>query len=230
MTSVAVRLFAFSVLPALLALLHVRLSRGQDRVWKIEVFLIYLFILGVGAGGLSGFFGHVFVPDTVADSIGWARGSHFQQEMGFANLALGVLGFIAASRRDGFREATVIAVSVLAVGASVVHVLDIIETTNFAPGNSLQIIGNILKPSLLIPLLLMGRRAEGHDEPAHPFDRTRMTVVQTAAVVTGVVGTGFGLGFSFDLVVPAMLLATLAAAVITARSARRVVPMEAHVS
>jgi hypothetical protein len=60
------------------------------------VYLIYLFMLGVAASGLSGFFGHVFIPDAVAESIDWPRGSPFQQEMGFANLALGVLGLIAA--------------------------------------------------------------------------------------------------------------------------------------
>ena len=113
------------MLPVLLASLHVRLdTRAKDRLWTVEVYLIYLFMLGVAAGGLSGFFGHVFTPDTVAESIDWPTGSPFQQEMGFANLALGVLGFIAAGRRDGFREATVIAVAIVGVGATVVHVID----------------------------------------------------------------------------------------------------------
>ena len=101
-------------------------TRGpKDRLWKVEVYLIYLFMLGVGASGLSGFFGHVFTPDAVAESIDWPKGSPFQQEMGFANLALGVLGLIAAWRRDGFREATVIAVTIVGVGATLVHVIDI---------------------------------------------------------------------------------------------------------
>jgi hypothetical protein len=113
-TTVAVRVFAFSVLPVLLATVHVRLDSGaKDRLWKVEVYLIYLFMLGVAASGLSGFFGHVFTADAVAESIDWPKGSPFQQEMGFANLALGVLGLVAAGRRDGFREATVIAVTVV---------------------------------------------------------------------------------------------------------------------
>lgn len=220
MTSVVARLFAFSLLPLLLALLQARLDRGaQDRLWKIEVFLIYLFVLGVGAGGLSGFFGHVFAPDAIADSIGWERGSPFQQEMGFANLSLGVLGFVAATRRDGFREATVVAVSVLAVGASVVHILDIIATGNLAPGNSIQILPNLLRPALLIPLLAMSRREEA-STAGIPLVRDRMAVIRTASVATGVVGTGFGLGFSFGQVVPAVLLGALVAGALTARSAR----------
>jgi hypothetical protein len=188
-------------------------------LWKIEVFLIYLFVLGVGAGGLSGFFGHVFAPDAIADSIGWERGSPFQQEMGFANLSLGVLGFVAATRRDGFREATVVAVSVLAVGASVVHILDIIATGNLAPGNSIQILPNLLRPALLIPLLAMSRREEA-STAGIPLVRDRMAVIRTASVATGVVGTGFGLGFSFGQVVPAVLLGALVAGALTARSAR----------
>ena len=68
---VAARVFAFSVLPVLLAALHVRLdTAARERLWKVEVYLIYLFMLGVGASGLSGFFGHVFTPDAVAESGG----------------------------------------------------------------------------------------------------------------------------------------------------------------
>ena len=160
-TQVSVRLFAFSVLPVLLATLHVRLDAGaKDRFRKAEVYLIYLFMLGVAASGLSGFFGHLFTPDAVAESIDWPKGSPFQQEMGFANLALAVLGFIAAGRRDGFREATVIAVAVVGVGATIVHVTDILQEGNLAPGNSIQNVGNLLKPALLIAVLVVSRRSE----------------------------------------------------------------------
>ena len=77
------RLVAFSVLPVLLATRHVRLDAGaKDRFRKAEVYLIYPFMLGVAASGLSGFFAHVFTPDAVAESIDWPKGSPFQQEMG----------------------------------------------------------------------------------------------------------------------------------------------------
>jgi hypothetical protein len=217
---VAVRVFAFSVLPVLLAALHVRLDTGaKDRLWRVEVYLIYLFMLGVGASGLSGFFGHVFMPDTVAESIDWPKGSPFQQEMGFANLALGVLGLIAAGRRDGFREATVIAVTIVGVGATLVHVIDMLQEGNLAPGNSIQSAANLLKPALLIPMLIVSRRSEAALPVARSFDRWRMTVVGTAGMVTAVVGTGFAIGFSLELAVPATLVAAVLAAGITARSA-----------
>ncbi len=220
-TAVVVRVFAFSILPALLAALHVRLdSRAKDRLWKVEVYLIYLFMVGVGGSGLSGFFGHVFTPDAVAESIGWPTGSPFQQEMGFANLALGVLGFIAAARRDGFREATVIAVTIVGIGATVVHAIDIVEEGNLAPGNSIQNVANLLKPSILIPLLIVSRRSEPDGVLGPSFDRWRMRIVGAAGMVTAVVGTGFGIGSFFELAVPATLVAAFVAAGITARSAR----------
>jgi hypothetical protein len=207
------------VLPVLLAVLYVRLSAESSRLRKAEVYLIYMFILGVSASGFSGFVGHVFTPDVVAESIDWAPGSPFQQEMGFANLALGVLGLVSAWRRDGFREATVLAVTVVGVGASVVHVIDIIESSNLAAGNSIQIGGNLLKPALLIPLLVMSRRAEADRGTGPSFDEWRRSVVAAAGMATGIVGVGFGIGFALDVPAPTTLAAALLAAVFTARAA-----------
>lgn len=133
---------------------------ASTRERRLEVFLIFLFALGVAGSGIGGFFGHLFLSDQVAESIGWSIGSPFQLEMGFANLALGVLGIIAVSRRDGFREATVIAVAIIGVGATVVHIMDIIQTGNLAPGNTIQNVSNLLRPALLIGILVAARRAE----------------------------------------------------------------------
>jgi hypothetical protein len=218
--TVAVRVFAFSVLPVLLAALHIRLdSSAKDRLWKVEVYLIYLFMLGVAASGLSGFFGHVFTPDAVAESIGWPQGSPFQQEMGFANLALGILGLVAAGRRDGFREATVVTVTIVGVGATVVHIIDILQEGNLAAGNSIQNVANLLKPALLIPMLIVSRRSERNDRGGPSFDRWRMTVVGTAGMATAVVGTGLGVGSWLELAVPATLIAAVVAAGIVVRAA-----------
>ena len=211
-TPVAARVFAFSVLPVLLAALHVRLDAGaSDRLRRAEVYLVYLFMLGVAASGLSGFFGHVFTPDVVAESIDWPTGSPFQQEMGFANLALGVLGLIAAWRRDGFREATVIAVAIVSVGATVVHVTDIVQEANLAPGNSIQNVGNLLKPALLIAVLIVSRRSEA-TATGTSFDPWRKRVVEVAGMITAVVGTGFAIGFWLGLTLPATLIAAALAA------------------
>jgi 4-amino-4-deoxy-L-arabinose transferase-like glycosyltransferase len=197
---VALRVLIFSVLPLLVAAAQVGLDKSvRNRERQLEVYLIYLFGLGVAAGGIGGFFGHFFISDVVAESIGWPSGSPFQLEVGFANLALGVLGAIAMGRRDGFREATVIAVSVFGVGATIVHVMDIVQTGNLAPGNTLQNASNLLKPALLMGFLASSRRAErsADTEVCTPeFESWREPRVKAAGALTGCVATGFGLGFA----------------------------------
>ncbi len=117
MSIVALRIFLFSMLPIIVAAVHVALDKSaQSRERSLEVFLLYLFGVGVAGSGIGGFFGHFFLSDLVAESIGWPKGNPFQLEVGFANLAIGILGALAMGRRDGFREATVIAVTVLGVG------------------------------------------------------------------------------------------------------------------
>jgi hypothetical protein len=134
-------------------------------------------LLSVAGAGISNFLAHFFLSDIVAESIGWEAGSPFQLEVGFANLALGVLGIVATSRRDGFREATVIAATVFAFGATIVHLVDIVATANLAPGNTLQNVANLARPALLIGFLAASRRAEASPQSQAEtvgFDRWRM--------------------------------------------------------
>jgi len=122
-------------------------------------------------------------------------------------------------RRDGFREATVIAVAIVGVGATVVHAIDMIQEGNLAPGNSIQNIGNLLKPALLIPLLIVSRRTEREEGASPSFEERREPVIATAGMATAIVGTAFGIGFALELTVPAMLIAAVLAAVLVARRA-----------
>ncbi|MCA9927319.1 MAG: hypothetical protein KC419_02535, partial [Anaerolineales bacterium] len=79
-----VRIFAYSLLPLLLAIGHLLLDRqARTSARRIELFIIYLFAVSVGANGIGGAFGHLFLSDLVAEGVGWATGSPFQLEMGF---------------------------------------------------------------------------------------------------------------------------------------------------
>jgi hypothetical protein len=134
MDGVAIRVFAFSVLPVIIAVGHLGLdSSSRPRERRLEIFLLYLFGVGVAGSGIGGFFGHVFISDPVAESIGWPTGNPFQLEVGVANLAVGILGVVAMGRRDGFREATVIAATVLASGRP-----SSMSWTSSRPATSLQ--------------------------------------------------------------------------------------------
>jgi hypothetical protein len=202
MSTYILRIFVYVVLPLLLAAVHIRLDRGpRTRERRLEVFLLYLLGIGVGANGIGGFSGHLFASDTVAEAIGWPAGNPFQLEVGFANLALGVLGVIAVHRRDGLREATVIAATVFSVGATVVHLMDILETGNLAPGNTVQNVSNLSRPALLIFLLAASRRADREGEPElqpAEFQQWRALPANFAAWITGGVAMGFGIGLALE--------------------------------
>ena len=196
MTLYLIRIFVYTLLPLLAAWVITYIDpRINTHFRKLEVYLIFLFGFGVAGGGFGNFFGHFFVSDAVAKSIGWEPGSPFQLEMAFANLTLGVLGLIATGRRDGFREATVIAVTVLGVGATIVHFMDIIQSGNLAPGNTIQNIGNLLKPALLIGFLRASRRAEKEAPERDDRERWREPHLQAVGWLTGMVLSGFGAGF-----------------------------------
>jgi hypothetical protein len=225
MIDFGVRVFLYSILPLILSvgiLLFDRSASTRDR--RIEVPLIMLFGLGVAASGIGSFFGHLFLSDIVADSVGWPRGSLFQLEMAFANLAIGLLGIVAAGRRDGFREATVIAVTILGVGATIVHFLDILATGNLAPGNTIQNVANLIKPAFLIPLLIASRRAERSemsDAFTLQFTLWRSPLLQSVAIATAIIATAFAIGFAIgQSVFVSALGAIAAAAVITIILAR----------
>ena len=204
------RIFIYTILPLLVAAAYVRLDKSDNtRERRLEVYLIYLFALGVAGSGIGGFFGHFFLSDVVAESIGWQIGNPFQLEVAFANLTVGILGLVAMGRRDGFREATVMAVTVFAVGATIVHAIDLVETGNLAPGNTVQNVSNLLKPALLIGFLTASRRAERGPEfeaGTAGFDLWRIPRVQGAGWMTASVALGFGIGFAADRLLLAVFL------------------------
>jgi len=218
LTIFTIRVTIFTILPLVLAGVVLLVDKSiNTRERKIETFLIFLFALGVAGSGISGFFGHLFLSDQVAEAVGWPAGSPFQLEMGFANLILGVLGIVAVGRRDGFREATVIAVTILGFGATIVHIIDIIGTGNLAPGNTIQNFANVVRPLLLIGFLIASRRAETREDSeagSIEFNQWRQLFGVAAGIVTAVVATGFGLGFGIGQPVLLTMLGILISLVV----------------
>jgi 4-amino-4-deoxy-L-arabinose transferase-like glycosyltransferase len=224
MSIAGTRIFIFTLLPLLMAgglAAFDKATRGRRR--RLEVFLLFLLGLGVAGGGIGNFFAHFFISDKVAESIGWAPGSPFQLEVAFANLAFGILGIAATTRRDGFREATVIGATVFSVGATIVHVIDIVETGNLAPGNTWQNVVNLLRPALLIGFLIASRREErsATAEDVAGFEVWHQRRGLGVGVVTGIVATGFGVGFGIGEpaigTAAAAVVASVALAVIVSR-------------
>ena len=71
MDIVALRIFVYSILPLIIGQVGLdKTSRSRERM--LETFLLYLFGIGVAGSGIGGFFGHFFISDSVAESIGYA--------------------------------------------------------------------------------------------------------------------------------------------------------------
>ena len=136
--------FGLSVLGALL---HIIIGKTP----VVETFLMYFLVVSVGFQGIYCFVGHYFLSDQVAESIGWPAGNPFQKEIGFTNLAFGILGVLCIWFRGGFWLATAIGVSVFLLGASVVHFQDIHKNRNLHPGNA----GFVLVADIVIPVVIL---------------------------------------------------------------------------
>ncbi len=82
------------------------------------------FVLGIaaGAGGLFAAAGHLLRSDDTAVDLGWPVGTPWQWEVGFADLALGVISLIAAFSRDRHVWLmAVVAMTIFLLGDAVGH-------------------------------------------------------------------------------------------------------------
>ena len=197
MTEIVARLALFTLLPVLLGaalVLFDRTTTGPVR--RAEAFLVPLFLIGVGGAGVTDFIGHVLISDPAARSLGWGAGSPFQRLAGFAGLAIGLLGAVAAERRDGFREATVVAAAIFAVGKAVVPVMDAAAGGNLMSANALQGVAGLIVPALLIWFLLAVRRGEEEEQQTILLRGWMVPVRRGSVFAVGVAATAFSLGYS----------------------------------
>jgi hypothetical protein len=141
---------ALALTGALLHLLFAKHERFPKRM--AEILLLYWFAVAIGAAGVFEFVGHTFRADQVAASIGWPAGNPFQQDVAFADLALGVLGLGCISVRGGFWTATAIAATLMGWGDALGHLNQFVRYSNHHPGNS----GVVLWSDIFVPVVAIG--------------------------------------------------------------------------
>ncbi len=144
--------YIFILIAIVGAVLHLFLSKTPKTTNRVfEVFLIWFLFIMVGIGCIWAFIGHVFLSNMVAATIGWPAGNPFQLEVGVANLSYGILALLCLKFRDNFLLATVIAASIFLLGAGIIHLTNIMQTGNLAPGNA----GYALYIDIIIPIVLI---------------------------------------------------------------------------
>lgn len=130
-----------------------RQPRPRNAGRTLEIFLIWWMVVAVGVAAIFGAMFHFFDGPDTAREIGYTNGDGgFQTEVGFADLAIGVLGVLCARFRDGFLLAAVIAVSIAYLGDAYGHLHQAAIHDNHAPDNT----GLVLWADFIAPLVAIG--------------------------------------------------------------------------
>lgn len=131
--------------------IHLAVSKKHRNPHEIiELLLLYQIVFNVGLLSFLAFYGFIFVPEIVAEKLGWPT-CPFQHEMGNVNLAFGTLGILAIWIRGNFWTAIVIGVSIWLLGDAVGHIVDMIQNNNYASGN----VGIPLYTDIAVPVILL---------------------------------------------------------------------------
>lgn len=124
-----------------------RRPRPWTRAMTLEAVLAWFLFFSIGVSFTYNFVFHVFFGDLAASYIGWAN-SPFQAEVGYASLGFAAVGFLAFRSGWTVRLAAILGPALFLWGAAVGHVLDMIRSHNFAPGNA----GVIFWTDILLPV------------------------------------------------------------------------------
>ena len=152
--------FFFLGMTLLASVINIFLTQKPHSVKNIEeIFLRYLLFFNVGLVGLFAFYGHAFMADQVAISIGWAPGSPFQYEIAIANLVFGILGVLCLWIKDNFWLATGLGFAIFGLGAAVGHIRQALVFQDYAINNvgPVLFLGDIFVPLLIIILIFSYR-------------------------------------------------------------------------
>jgi hypothetical protein len=137
-------------------------SQPRSAARTLEIFLIWWMVVAVGVSAVFGAMFHFFDGPSTAKEIGFTNGDGgFQTEVGFADLAVGVLGILCFRFRDCFLLAAVVAVSVCYLGDFYGHLHQTAIHDNHAPDNTgLLLWSDFIVPAVAIALYALSERAQ----------------------------------------------------------------------
>lgn len=144
--------------------IQVFLDRKPDRRTRhrvVELLLLWVLVF-MGAWAIFGGVLHLSGQSSqLATEIGYAQ-SMFQWEVGWGDIALGVLGVGCAWRalRDNWMTAAVVVLVIAYGGDAIGHVMEYVAHNNTAPGNVWAIPSDIVQPLAAVILLIIYRLGE----------------------------------------------------------------------
>ena len=115
---------------------------GPQLVSNAVVYLIGWAMLGAGVS-------HLLFGKRISKTIGFAQ-SPYEIEVGWADLAMGIVALMSVHYSSDFALAIIFASSIYRVGCGIGHIRSMIRDHNFAPNNTLILVINFLVPAFLI--------------------------------------------------------------------------------
>lgn len=121
---------------------------AEDPQRFAEPAIAFYCLIAIGLTFFYNFVMHVFFGKMAASFIGWAD-SPFQAEVGWASLGFAVIGLLGFKRSRDMRLAAILGPACFLLGAASGHVIQMVTTDNYAPGNA----GIIFWTDILVPLI-----------------------------------------------------------------------------
>ena len=152
------------VVPAVGAFLRARHATSSQE--RLEIWQRWWAIGAFGCGSLWMTVAFLAFPDVMATAIGFDR-TPFMFEIAFANLALAVMGFRAASASARERITIGLGGGMFLGGSAIGHVYQWFAGGDHSPGNTGGVLVNdILIPAVMIILAVRSRRLAAAPRPA----------------------------------------------------------------
>ncbi|MBV8344926.1 MAG: hypothetical protein JO190_08060 [Candidatus Eremiobacteraeota bacterium] len=126
-------LFAIAVVMTIVKLRRFKLEHRPVNAAYVFWGEVLFYNVGIGFV-LVGIF-HAYFPQIAAPSIGWTP-SPFEYELGWIEIALGLVAIMALWRGYEFRLAATIVFAIFALAAAAGHIQQIQCCHNYAPGNA----------------------------------------------------------------------------------------------
>lgn len=103
----------------------------------------------IGWSGIGAGISHIFFGGRISRTIGFDK-SPYELEVGFADLAYGIAGVIAAHFSPDYWFAVILISSIYRVGCGIGHIRSIVRDKNYAINNTAILFVNFVVPAFLL--------------------------------------------------------------------------------
>lgn len=138
------------VLPFIAGYIAIRVNHLTDLLDKVDAFLVSFLWISVGLQGLLAGLAQIFRGEKSAAYLNWPY-SPFVRELGYCNVAFGILGLLCLIVGGTWWAATGIGYSIFLLCAAGEHIYDMVKNHNYSLGNA----GPTLWSDIIIPVAIL---------------------------------------------------------------------------